>query len=705
MTTPHDTGPDTDTGYAPLYLQALKANGTLAADLEAARAEVERLRRELEQQRCGACRLFKPACQCADKAADQRDAEQTVIEECHAILDAANTLDGGYTLQSRIQAIVSVCDQLARLADDHRAQLTAARADAARLRGALTGIPPGDWASVYRTIQRIAAGDSDFSRVQDWAKAHLPRIDAALAPAASDEAERAAITARIPPLEELAKIAVTSEPQAASEPPAASGEATVKYEVRECRQQPGDWAVEAINYAGDGEIYAARFTGPKARERAEEYAAWKQQSPCPKCGQVLTEEGVGGEYKCEVCGIPTVHDPVAAAASGEGTGAETRWDRHKKLHGGDAADAIQRAPPPAPFKVEVGGRYRTRDGLEVEITSWGTGTQYPACGHYLHPDGSLGGGWWDASGRKLTSTLASAHDLIARLDAPQAEAPADDNWPADDPEAMAQLRQSEADIAAGRVVPWEQVKEELEQSPSPAAAVGEEERALVDRAEVVRGELYPDQWLIRSVGDKGPGFSPVSHLLTSGTWETDSDDWPGYYPSREAAEAALAAERERVGVGNDLTEMPDPAQAAQDHKEHLVRLVSSLRDELFVANQNSHAWEVSYNASESENAALRRQVAELEREVAYRAEHIQSLQSLTAAQRNRLLEQHRQIDSLESQRSAPAGEWREGHPPNDKNLYALDHGGECYTVARGFESLRVNVVRHLPIPAPPTEGK
>jgi len=47
------------------------------------------------------------------------------------------------------------------------------------------------------------------------------------------------------------------------------------YEVACSRQTQDEWVVEAINYAGDGEIYAATFSGPLAKERAEEYAAWK----------------------------------------------------------------------------------------------------------------------------------------------------------------------------------------------------------------------------------------------------------------------------------------------------------------------------------------------------------------------------------------------------------------------------------------------
>jgi hypothetical protein len=40
----------------------------------------------------------------------------------------------------------------------------------------------------------------------------------------------------------------------------------------------GEWVVEAINEEGDGEIYVTAFSGPQAKERAAEYAAWKQMS-------------------------------------------------------------------------------------------------------------------------------------------------------------------------------------------------------------------------------------------------------------------------------------------------------------------------------------------------------------------------------------------------------------------------------------------
>ena len=51
----------------------------------------------------------------------------------------------------------------------------------------------------------------------------------------------------------------------------------MQYEMKESLFK-GEWVVEAINHEGDGEIYIAAFSGPEAKERAAEYAAWKQIS-------------------------------------------------------------------------------------------------------------------------------------------------------------------------------------------------------------------------------------------------------------------------------------------------------------------------------------------------------------------------------------------------------------------------------------------
>ncbi len=51
----------------------------------------------------------------------------------------------------------------------------------------------------------------------------------------------------------------------------------MNYEVVEDRNIAGAWRVEAINYAADGEAYIAIFTGPLGKERALEYADWKNR--------------------------------------------------------------------------------------------------------------------------------------------------------------------------------------------------------------------------------------------------------------------------------------------------------------------------------------------------------------------------------------------------------------------------------------------
>ena len=48
----------------------------------------------------------------------------------------------------------------------------------------------------------------------------------------------------------------------------------MEYEVVQDRLTSNTWRVEAVNHAGDGEVYTAVFHGPRSKERAEEYAAW-----------------------------------------------------------------------------------------------------------------------------------------------------------------------------------------------------------------------------------------------------------------------------------------------------------------------------------------------------------------------------------------------------------------------------------------------
>lgn len=47
------------------------------------------------------------------------------------------------------------------------------------------------------------------------------------------------------------------------------------WETVEHKNYPGEWVTEAIDYASEGEIYCALFSGPRAEERAKQYAAWK----------------------------------------------------------------------------------------------------------------------------------------------------------------------------------------------------------------------------------------------------------------------------------------------------------------------------------------------------------------------------------------------------------------------------------------------
>jgi hypothetical protein len=49
----------------------------------------------------------------------------------------------------------------------------------------------------------------------------------------------------------------------------------MKYEIKESSQHPGDFVAVAVNEASHNEIFSALFSGPDAKQRAEEYADWK----------------------------------------------------------------------------------------------------------------------------------------------------------------------------------------------------------------------------------------------------------------------------------------------------------------------------------------------------------------------------------------------------------------------------------------------
>ncbi len=47
----------------------------------------------------------------------------------------------------------------------------------------------------------------------------------------------------------------------------------MNYEVVESKNYPDEWRAEAID--SEGRVFVAIFSGPAAKERANEYAAWK----------------------------------------------------------------------------------------------------------------------------------------------------------------------------------------------------------------------------------------------------------------------------------------------------------------------------------------------------------------------------------------------------------------------------------------------
>lgn len=51
----------------------------------------------------------------------------------------------------------------------------------------------------------------------------------------------------------------------------------MQYEVVPSKLDAGTWLAEAIDHESEGEIYCASFYGQKAKERAQEYAAWKNE--------------------------------------------------------------------------------------------------------------------------------------------------------------------------------------------------------------------------------------------------------------------------------------------------------------------------------------------------------------------------------------------------------------------------------------------
>ena len=49
----------------------------------------------------------------------------------------------------------------------------------------------------------------------------------------------------------------------------------MKYEIQESEERRGEFLASAVDHENHGEVYSVLFSGPHARERAEEYRDWK----------------------------------------------------------------------------------------------------------------------------------------------------------------------------------------------------------------------------------------------------------------------------------------------------------------------------------------------------------------------------------------------------------------------------------------------
>ena len=58
----------------------------------------------------------------------------------------------------------------------------------------------------------------------------------------------------------------------------------MRYEVVQSREDATTWVAGAVDDEGEGEMYMVIFEGPHARERADEYAVWKNAAERPHLG-------------------------------------------------------------------------------------------------------------------------------------------------------------------------------------------------------------------------------------------------------------------------------------------------------------------------------------------------------------------------------------------------------------------------------------
>ena len=86
----------------------------------------------------------------------------------------------------------------------------------------------------------------------------------------------------------------------------------VEAEIALRSTMPPAWSVEAINTDGEGGVDVTVFSGPRARERAVEYATWKYGSVQRAIGSyaTLTSTSIMSTQVCgRVCESPVRHGP------------------------------------------------------------------------------------------------------------------------------------------------------------------------------------------------------------------------------------------------------------------------------------------------------------------------------------------------------------------------------------------------------------
>jgi len=64
------------------------------------------------------------------------------------------------------------------------------------------------------------------------------------------------------------------------------------------------------NYAAKGHRSATAYMVAVLSAEMCHCEGYDAPAPCPECGQ--TPSGIGGEYPCKSCGIPTMHDAPEA---------------------------------------------------------------------------------------------------------------------------------------------------------------------------------------------------------------------------------------------------------------------------------------------------------------------------------------------------------------------------------------------------------